>query len=155
MCNDKIRTWILFFPLFWLPFSENHSYPQNLQQEESFTEAPVFSSPKSQMVFVGIIVLFQVAIAIIWFVFKQPDSVLIPSDYSVDLRFAANVYAGLSVSLTYNGILLACSTFFAFRTRHVPSEFNEAKLIGLCCYTICTIWAVFIPSYFGTCSCPW
>ena len=119
-------------------------------RKKASLKPPIFISPKSQMVFVGVIVLFQVAIAIIWLVFEQPDSVLIPSDYSVDLRCTANVYAGLSVSLTYNGILLACSTFFAFRTRHVPSEFNETKLIGLCCYTICTIWAVFIPSYFGT-----
>ena len=119
-------------------------------RKKASLKPPAFISPQSQLVFVGVIVLFQVVIAIIWLVFEQPDSVLIKSDYSVDLRCAANVYAGLSVSLAYNGILLACSTFFAFRTRHVPSEFNETKLINLSCYAMCVIWIAFIPSYFGT-----
>ena len=119
-------------------------------RQQASLKPPSFISPRSQMIFVGVIVLLQVTTAIIWLVFEQPNSISIKLDYSVDLRCAANVYAGLSISLTYNGILLACSTYFAFRTRQVPSEFNETKLINLSCYTMCVIWLAFIPSYFGT-----
>ena len=121
-------------------------------RQQKTLKPPPFINPQSQVVFVGIIVFFQVAIAIVWLIFEQPGTILITADYSAELRCAANVYAGLSVSLAYNCILLICSTYFAFRTRSIPSEFNETKLINLTCYTMCVIWVAFIPSYFGTAS---
>ena len=49
----------------------------------------------------------------------------------------------------YNAILIILCTFYAFRTRKTPLNFNEAKFIGFCMYTTCVIWIAFLPVYYG------
>ncbi|CAG5116837.1 unnamed protein product, partial [Candidula unifasciata] len=55
---------------------------------------------------------------------------------------------GLGSFLAYNIILVFLCSIFAFKTRRLPDNFNESKLITLCVYTTLVIWAAFIPSYF-------
>ena len=119
-------------------------------RKEASLKPPNLISPQSQVLLVGCIVFFQVVIAVVWLVLEKPGVTLVTAEYSAEIRCAANVYVGLSVSLAYNCILLICCTYFAFRTRKIPSDFNETKLINLTCYTMCVIWMAFIPSYFGT-----
>jgi hypothetical protein len=41
-------------------------------------------------------------------------------------------------------------TWYAFKTRKIPENFNEAKYIGFTMYSTCIIWLAFIPIFFGT-----
>ena len=56
---------------------------------------------------------------------------------------------GMVTLFGYNAILIALCTFYAFRTRKTPLNFNEAKFIGFCMYTTCVIWIAFLPVYYG------
>lgn len=54
------------------------------------------------------------------------------------------------MSLVYNMILIVLCTVYAFKTRKIPSNFNEAKYIGFTMYSTCIVWLAFIPIFFGT-----
>ena len=56
----------------------------------------------------------------------------------------------LIMSLVYNMILIVLCTVYAFKTRKIPSNFNEAKYIGFTMYSTCIVWIAFIPIFFGT-----
>ena len=57
---------------------------------------------------------------------------------------------GLVISLAYNVILVIMCSFYAFKTRTLPDNFNESRYIALCVYTTLVIWLAFIPTYFTT-----
>uniref|UniRef100_S4RHY1 G-protein coupled receptors family 3 profile domain-containing protein n=1 Tax=Petromyzon marinus TaxID=7757 RepID=S4RHY1_PETMA len=52
--------------------------------------------------------------------------------------------------LGFNGLLIMSCTYYAFKTRNVPENFNEAKYIAFTMYTTCIIWLAFVPIYFGS-----
>lgn len=56
----------------------------------------------------------------------------------------------LIMSLVYNMILILLCTLYAFKTRKIPENFNEAKYIGFTMYSTCIVWLAFLPIYFGT-----
>jgi membrane-associated HD superfamily phosphohydrolase len=66
---------------------------------------------------------------------------------SVELTCALPVQ-GFITSLAYNLLLVAMCTYYAFRTRTLPDNFNESRYITLCVYTTLIIWLAFLPSYF-------
>ena len=57
---------------------------------------------------------------------------------------------GLVISLCYNLVLVLICTFYAFKTRKLPDNFNESRYITFCVNTTLLIWLAFIPSYFTT-----
>ena len=113
-------------------------------------QAPPLISPQSQLFFTALIVAVQVVIAIVWLVIERPSTVFVYNDFTTELKCGESPLVGLSVSLGYNLILLVISTYFAFRTRKIPQNFNEARFINLTLYTLCIIWLAFIPTYFAT-----
>uniref|UniRef100_A0A1I8FPW2 G_PROTEIN_RECEP_F3_4 domain-containing protein n=1 Tax=Macrostomum lignano TaxID=282301 RepID=A0A1I8FPW2_9PLAT len=46
-------------------------------------------------------------------------------------------------------VLLLC-TLYAFKTRNIPENFNEAKYIAFTMYSTCIVWLAFIAIYFGS-----
>ena len=113
-------------------------------------QAPPLISPQSQLFFTALLVAVQVVIAIVWLVIERPSIAYVYNDFTTELKCGESSLVGLSVSLGYNLILLVVSTYFAFRTRKIPQNFNEAKFINLTLYTLCIIWLAFIPTYFAT-----
>lgn len=55
--------------------------------------------------------------------------------------------AGLSAFMAYNLLLVAVCTLLAFKTRHLPDNFNESRFISMCVSTILVILLCFIPAY--------
>ena len=111
---------------------------------------PTLISPQSQVFLTLLLLSVQIVIAVVWLVVEPPSILLVYNDFSTELKCGESPYIGLSVSFGYSFILLLFSTYFAFRARKVPQNFNEAKFINLTLYTIVIIWLAFIPTYFAT-----
>ena len=67
----------------------------------------------------------------------------------VELKCLAPI-EGMSLSLAYNIFLVCLCSYYAFKTRFLPYNFNESRCIMLCVYTTFVIWIVFLPSYLTT-----
>lgn len=52
-----------------------------------------------------------------------------------------------AIYFTYNAVLIVWCTFYAFRTRHFPKNFNEAMYIGITMYLTCVVWVVFFATF--------
>ena len=109
-----------------------------------------FINPLSQIIITFIFIGVQVLIATIWLAVEPPSTKIEPQLDRRELECGENPYIGFSVFLAYNLFLLVISTYFAFRTRKVPGNFNETKFINVTLYTVCIIWLAFIPVYFAT-----
>ena len=116
------------------------------------TKAPIFVGSVSQTVFTLILIGGQVLIVVIWLLVEHPGVKYVYSLTTGGVLCSESPYAGLSITLGYNFVLLVAATYFAFRTRHVPKNFNETKFIGLNVYSLVIIWVVFLPTYYGTAS---
>jgi hypothetical protein len=73
----------------------------------------------------------------------------VPTERLVEVTCEVPV-AGFITSLLYNVLLLVVCTWYAFKTRMLPDNFNESRYITLCVYTTLVIWLAFVPSYFTT-----
>ena len=113
-------------------------------------QAPPLVNPQSQLFFTALLVAIQVLIAVVWLIVEQPNTTFLYDEFTTHLICSEDPYIGLSVTLAYNLLLLIVTTYFAFRTRKVPQNFNEAKFINLTVYTLCVLWLAFIPTYFIT-----
>ncbi|XP_046852108.1 metabotropic glutamate receptor 4-like isoform X1 [Xenia sp. Carnegie-2017] len=55
-----------------------------------------------------------------------------------------------AIYFVYNAVLIVWCTFYAFRTRHFPKNFNEALYIGITMYLTCVVWVVFFATFLNT-----
>lgn len=115
----------------------------------SGVKTPSFISPKSQLLITVVIIAPELAMAVTEisihppeavFSYEHKDYVLIKCNFST---------VGMVTLFGYNAVLIVLCTFYAFRTRKTPLNFNEAKFIGFCMYTTCVIWIAFLPVYYG------
>ena len=113
-------------------------------------QVPALISSQSQLFFTGLLVAVQVVIASVWLIIERPSIIHIFNKYSTELKCGESPHSGLPVTLAYNFILLLITIYFAFRTRKVPQNFNEAKFINLTVYSLCILWLAFIPTYYAT-----
>ena len=147
MCYSTSWSWFLLLSALLIKTNRIHRI---FNRDSASGQTPPFISPQSQQFFTACLVAVQVAIATVWLVVEQPSTLFTYDDLTTDLTCSENPYIGLSVTLAYNILLLAVTTYFAFRTRRVPQNFNEAKFINLTVYTLCVLWLAFIPTYFVT-----
>ena len=52
-----------------------------------------------------------------------------------------------AIYFLYNAVLVIWCTFYAFRTRHFPKNFNESMYIGITLYLTCVIWVIFFATF--------
>lgn len=115
----------------------------------SGVKTPSFISPKSQLLITAVIIAPELAMAITELLIRPPRAV--PSYEQKDfVLIKCNISTvGMVTLFGYNAVLIVLCTFYAFRTRKTPLNFNEAKFIGFCMYTTCVIWIAFVPVYYG------
>lgn len=115
----------------------------------SGVKTPSYISPKSQLLITAVIIAPELAMSITELSIHPPTTV--PSYHQKDyILVRCNISTvGLVTLFGYNAILIVLCTFYAFRTRKTPLNFNEAKFIGFCMYTTCVIWIAFLPVYYG------
>nr|XP_014426622.1 metabotropic glutamate receptor 5 isoform X2 [Pelodiscus sinensis] len=114
------------------------------------TKKPRFMSACAQLVISFILICIQLGIIVALFIMEPPD---IMHDYPSirEVYLICNTTnLGVVTPLGYNGLLILSCTFYAFKTRNVPANFNEAKYIAFTMYTTCIIWLAFVPIYFGS-----
>lgn len=96
------------------------------------------------------IVSIQLMGGIAWLVIERPDiREIYPYPLTAVLTCRVSTFS-LIMSLVYNMILIILCTWYAFKTRKIPENFNEAKYIGFTMYSTCIVWLAFLPIYFGT-----
>lgn len=115
-------------------------------------QRPPLISPQSQLLFTALLVLIQVILSGSWLVIEIPGTSYKYKDDTTEHKCNYTPYIGLIISLGYNYVLLFISAYYAFRTRKIPQNFNEAKFINLTLYSIMIIWLAFIPAYLATAS---
>lgn len=102
------------------------------------------------MFFVSGIVSIQLIGTIVWLIIEIPDVREIhPQPLTAVLTCRVSTFS-LIMSLVFNMILITLCTVYAFKTRKIPENFNEAKYIGFTMYSTCIVWLAFLPIYFGT-----
>ena len=113
---------------------------------------PRFIDTKSQLLFVGIIVLIPLVIAGVWLALEHPivKTVVLIRWEMVEVRCGVDPRIGLSVILGYNFLLLLGCVYFTIRTRKVPKEYNEARFIHITVITVVIVWIAFIAFYYST-----
>ncbi|XP_076644174.1 metabotropic glutamate receptor 8 [Halictus rubicundus] len=119
-------------------------------QETKSIKRPPYTSPKSQVVIAIGITAVQLVGAIVWLIIEPPDTTEIhPYPLSAVLTCRVSTFS-LMMSLVYNMFLILMCTLYAFKTRKIPENFNEAKYIGFTMYSTCIVWLAFVPIYFGS-----
>nr|XP_020463647.1 metabotropic glutamate receptor 1-like [Monopterus albus] len=114
------------------------------------TRKPRFMSAWAQVVIAFILISVQLTLEVTLIVMEPPEPIKsYPSIREVFL-ICNTSNLGVVAPLGYNGLLIMSCTYYAFKTRNVPANFNEAKYIAFTMYTTCIIWLAFVPIYFGS-----
>lgn len=114
------------------------------------TRKPRFMSAWAQMVIAFILISLQLSLEVTLIILEPPEPIKsYPSIREVFL-ICNTSNMGVVAPLGYNGLLIMSCTYYAFKTRNVPANFNEAKYIAFTMYTTCIIWLAFVPIYFGS-----
>lgn len=111
---------------------------------------PYYTSPKSQIVICCGLVSVQFGGCVAWLLIDRPTTKEV-HPYPLTAILTCGVSnLSLVLSLLYNMLLIILCTYYAFKTRKIPENFNEAKYIGFTMYSTCIVWLAFVPIYFGT-----
>ncbi|XP_038160133.1 metabotropic glutamate receptor 1 isoform X1 [Cyprinodon tularosa] len=114
------------------------------------TKKPHFMSAWAQVVIAFMLISVQLTLEITLIILEPPEPIKsYPSIREVYL-ICNTSNLGMVAPLGYNGLLIMSCTYYAFKTRNVPANFNEAKYIAFTMYTTCIIWLAFVPIYFGS-----
>uniref|UniRef100_A0A914C9U3 G-protein coupled receptors family 3 profile domain-containing protein n=2 Tax=Acrobeloides nanus TaxID=290746 RepID=A0A914C9U3_9BILA len=107
-------------------------------------------SPPAQVAICGSIVITQLTGSMVWLIVDPPDTdIMFPMRTEAVLTCKATA-THLLISLAYNILLIVACTIYAFKTRKIPENFNETRLIGFTMYSTSILWLSFGPIYFAT-----
>ena len=104
----------------------------------------------AQVVIAFVLISFQLSLEITLIILETPMPVKSYPSISEVYLICNTSTVGMVAPLGYNGLLIMSCTYYAFKTRNVPANFNEAKYIAFTMYTTCIIWLAFVPIYFGS-----
>lgn len=111
---------------------------------------PSYTSPKSQIVICCGLASVQLGGSLVWLMFERPATKEVHPQPLTAVLTCGVSNLSLVLSLLYNMLLIILCTFYAFKTRKIPENFNEAKYIGFTMYSTCIVWLAFVAIYFGT-----
>eukprot|EP00794_Sanderia_malayensis_P004605 gene4605-5211_t len=118
------------------------------QSAKSTTARPSLISPLSQVLISLGIVSVQLLLGIIWVIGDQPR---VETRYASDRQYAEHYCKLDPITMVLNLLIclimmLAC-TWYAFKTRHFPKNYNESKSIMFTLYFSCFIWGISVPTF--------
>ena len=110
-------------------------------------------SNKMQVILAGVMTLVPVTVTTAWFLFHRPEVFtkvdLSREGWQVISCGASNELLNI-VILGYVLILALLCTYFAFKARKLPENFNEAKYICFAMFAFCVFWLSFFPAYYDS-----
>lgn len=112
----------------------------------------LFLTPNWQLLLATFLLMPQILIGAIGLIEHPPVFSIDYSFPSYGVKKCNSETPDLIVSISYNLVLVFLTTYYAFRTRKVPANFNEARFIGFVMYTTCVLWLAFLPVFYGTSS---
>lgn len=96
-----------------------------------------------------VFILLELAICAIHLNYRKPcvEENEHPDRIRLECQSSSNDIASAH---SLNVVLLAFCTLYAFKTRNLPDNFNEAKFIAFSCYATAITWSAFLLIYFGS-----
>ncbi|XP_022100465.1 metabotropic glutamate receptor 1-like [Acanthaster planci] len=118
-------------------------------KKKIITRKPRFLGSTAQVVMTFLVIGVQVVIITVLVVVEPPDAVLDYPDPRRVRLICNTTTLGILGPLGFDTVLVVMCTLYAFKTRNLPENFNEAKYIAFTMYTTCVVWLAFISLYFG------
>ena len=113
------------------------------------TKPPILIKPASQIAILSVFISIHLVFAGVGLA-KWPPEAIFADPTKNDILYICNIQTyDIVYTLTYNSCIILLCTFYAFRTRKTPENFNEARYIAFAMYTTCIIWVSFLPVQFG------
>ncbi|XP_028399442.1 metabotropic glutamate receptor 3-like isoform X2 [Dendronephthya gigantea] len=113
----------------------------------NLTKRPQFIHPQSQICFSFVLVAVQVMLLTAFCLLQLPREKLLYLSESDVVLICAISDKDFLLSQIYNFVLIIICTYYAFKTRRSPMNFNEAKYIAFAMYCTCVLWLAFITVY--------
>uniref|UniRef100_A0A8C5WMG5 G-protein coupled receptors family 3 profile domain-containing protein n=1 Tax=Leptobrachium leishanense TaxID=445787 RepID=A0A8C5WMG5_9ANUR len=98
----------------------------------------------------GLCVLIQICVCVMWLTFSPPFPDYDTQTQSVLIIIICNEGSSkvfFWIMLGYLGLLATISFIFAFLVRQLPDSFNEAKFITFSMLAFLSVWVSFVPAY--------
>ena len=112
------------------------------------TVQPSMTRPKSQILLALGLIAFQLILLSALMALDYPRDLLIYEDYKTVKYICNTSTTQILLSHLYNGLLLIACTYYGYRTKNIPRNFNEARYIAFAMYSVCvamvTFGAVFV-----------
>lgn len=108
-------------------------------------------SNKMQLMTAAALTSFPLVIASLWVIVRPPAVTVTDSGgYSRLIRCSDSTDNLQMILLSYVLLLALVCTYFAYRARQLPENFNEAKFIGFAMFSFCVFWAGFVPAFYSS-----
>lgn len=110
-------------------------------------------SNKMQAIVASVMTLVPVTLTTIWFVVHPPEVVAKVDNAREGWQIlscgASNELLNI-VILGYVLVIALLCTYFAFKARKLPENFNEAKFICFAMFAFCVFWLSFFPAFYDS-----
>ena len=139
----------LSFSVIYAPlFLKTNRIFRIFQSAKITTARPPLISPLSQIMISLGIILVQVLLGVIWIIGDPPtvQRSFPATNDKYTLLCKSDPYTMALNLLICLAIMIAC-TYYAFRTRYFPKNYNETKSIMYTLYFSCFAWGIFLPTY--------
>lgn len=136
---------ICYSPLF---LKVNRIY-RIFEQAQSSKARPQLTSGRSQLYMVAGFVCVQMLLGVVWVFNEMPDADKLYYRHNGYVIYSCSKDTlPLILNLVFNVGLMCCCTWYAFKTRNFPKNYNESKYIAFTMYITSLCWALFLPTFF-------
>lgn len=106
---------------------------------------------RMQLMTAAALTSFPLIVASMWVIVRPPTVAMENIEGNNRLIHCSDTTDSLLVIiLAYILTLALVSTYFAYRARQLPENFNEAKFIGLAMFSFCVFWMGFLPAFYSS-----
>ena len=118
-------------------------------KKKIMTRKPRFLSATAQVVMTFLIISVELGIIVTFLILNPPSAEFVYPTLRRKRLTCNTTTIAMVAPLGFDGFLVVMCTLYAFKTRNLPENFNEAKYIAFTMYTTCVVWLAFIVLYFG------
>ncbi|CAN8004613.1 unnamed protein product, partial [Ixodes hexagonus] len=121
-----------------------------VNETKIFSRKRRFMGTASQLAITGLLILGQATVSGTMLAVEPPKTQdFFPAPNKATLICNTSELANF-LGLSYDFLLIVLCTVYAVKTRKVPENFNEAKMIGFAMYATVVIWIAYLAVYFGS-----